>query len=214
MDHQSTGKLSAKMTSTPIARQYEDANHSMNAAQPINFETIFQYAPVGMCVSQNRIIQTCNDDLAKMFGYRKDVLSGLSFLVLYPSTDEYERTGERITPIMNARGCYSDERIMKRANNELFWCHVSGRGLHKDDPHAAGIWTFEDLSAKRPVSAELTPREREVAALLVEGKTSKLIARQIGLSPRTVEMHRAKLMRKFTAATSSELVHKLLRLEN
>jgi len=56
----------------------------------------------------------------------------------------------------------------------------------------------------------LTPREREIAALLVEGKTSKLIARQVGLSPRTVEMHRAKLMRKFTAATSSELVNRLL----
>ncbi len=182
----------------------------MNVAQPIDFESIFQHAPVGMCVSQNRIIQACNDDLAKMFGYKKDELPGQSFLVLYPSPDEFERTGARITPIMNAKGYYSDERIMKRANQELFWCHVSGRGLYKDNPHAAGIWTFEDLSSKRPVTAELTPREREIAALLVEGKTSKLIARQIDLSPRTVEMHRAKLMRKFNSATSSELVHKLL----
>ena len=56
----------------------------------------------------------------------------------------------------------------------------------------------------------LSAREREIAALLVEGKTSKLIGRQIGLSPRTVEMHRANLMKKFAAATSSELVHRLL----
>jgi DNA-binding CsgD family transcriptional regulator len=129
---------------------------------------------------------------------------------LYPSPDEFERTGARIIPIMNAKGHYSDERIMKRSNQELFWCHVTGSALIKDDPHAAGIWTFEDLSSKRPVTAELTPREREIAALLVEGKTSKLIARQIGLSPRTVEMHRANLMRKFSAATSSELVHRLM----
>ncbi len=54
------------------------------------------------------------------------------------------------------------------------------------------------------------PREREIAALMVEGKTSKLIARQLALSPRTVEMHRAKLMLKFSASTSSELIHKLL----
>jgi DNA-binding CsgD family transcriptional regulator len=139
-------------------------------------------------------------------------LIGLSFLVLYPTVAEYERTGARISPIINAKGYYSDERIMKRANQELFWCHVSGRGLDKTDAHAEGIWTFEDLSSKRTVSAELTPREREIAALLVEGKTSKLIARQVNLSPRTVEMHRAKLMRKFDAATSSELVHKLLRI--
>ncbi|MBC3934446.1 LuxR C-terminal-related transcriptional regulator [Undibacterium rugosum] len=178
--------------------------------QTIDFETIFQLAPIGMCVSQNRVIHACNDALADMFGYTKQALIGASFQILYPSSDEFERTGARITPIINAKGCYSDERIMKRANQELFWCHVSGRGLQKDHPHAAGIWTFEDLSAKRSVSAELTPREREIAALLVEGKTSKLIARQIELSPRTVEMHRAKLMKKFSAATSSELVHKLL----
>jgi DNA-binding CsgD family transcriptional regulator len=134
----------------------------------------------------------------------------LSFATLYPSYAEFERTGARIVPIMNTKGCYSDERIMKRADGQLFWCHVSGRALQADDPHAAGIWTFEDLSEKRPVTAELTPREREIAAMLVDGKTSKLIAKQIGLSPRTVEMHRAKLMRKFTATTSSELVNRLL----
>jgi len=182
----------------------------MSAPLLIDFETIFRQAPVGMCVSQNRVIQACNDTLATMFGYRSDELVGQSFRVLYPTNDEFERTGARIVPVMNAVGHYSDERIMKRANDELFWCHVSGRGLIHDDPHAAGIWTFEDLSEKRPVTAELTPREREIAALLVEGKTSKLIGRQIGLSPRTVEMHRAKLMKKFGAATSSELVHRLV----
>lgn len=182
----------------------------MNAPLSINYETIFRHAPVGMGVSQHRIIHACNDALARMFGYAASELIGKSFSVLYPTLDEFERTGARIVPIMSATGHYSDERIMKRADQELFWCHVSGRSLTHDDPHAAGIWTFEDLSARRPVTAELTPREREIAALLVEGKTSKLIARQVGLSPRTVEMHRAKLMRKFSASTSSELVHRLV----
>ena len=182
----------------------------MNASQLINYETIFLHAPVGMCVSQNRVIKACNRALIKMFGHHSEALIGQSFSVLYPTPDEFERTGARIVPIMNAKGHYSDERIMKRASQELFWCHVTGSALVDNDPHAAGIWTFEDLSAKRPVTAELTPREREIAALLVEGKTSKLIARQIGLSPRTVEMHRAKLMKKFAAATSGELVHRLL----
>jgi PAS domain S-box-containing protein len=182
----------------------------MSEIQTIDYELLFQYAPVGMCISERRIIRSANRALAAMFGCTTEQLAGQSFLMLYPSSDEFERTGARIVPIMNVNGCYSDERIMKRANGELFWCHVSGSGLVGDDPHAAGIWTFDDLSAKRPVTAQLTPREREIAALLVEGKTSKLIARQIGRSPRTVEMHRAKLMKKFSAATSSELVHRLL----
>jgi PAS domain S-box-containing protein len=182
----------------------------MNQAHAIDYEMIFRYAPVGMCISVNRVIQSCNDALSTMFGYGNGTLDGQSFQVLYPTLDEFLRTGDRIIPVMNAKGKYSDERIMRRANGELFWCHVSGRAIDAREPLGAGVWTFEDVSEKRPVTAELTPREREIAALLVEGKTSKLIARQTDLSPRTVEMHRAKLMRKFSAATSSELVHKLM----
>jgi PAS domain S-box-containing protein len=182
----------------------------MSLVNTVDFSMIFQHAPVGLCVSHQRVITACNDALATIFGYPAQTLAGQSFLALYPTPDEFERTGARIAPFLNQGGHYSDERIMKRANGELFWCHVTGRALQPDDPHAAAIWSFEDLSSRRPVTAELSPREREVAALLVEGKTSKLIARQLGLSPRTVEMHRARLMKKFNAATSSELVHRLL----
>jgi PAS domain S-box-containing protein len=184
--------------------------HQKNASYAIDYETIFQYAPVGMCISVDRVIQACNHALASMFGYDCADLSGKSFAVLYPTQDEFVRTGDRIIPIMNAKGRYSDERIMRRSDGELFWCHVSGRALDPRQPLGAGVWTFEDVSEKRPVTAALTPREREIAALLVEGKTSKVIARETDLSPRTVEMHRAKLMKKFAASTSSELVHKLV----
>jgi DNA-binding CsgD family transcriptional regulator len=57
---------------------------------------------------------------------------------------------------------------------------------------------------------ELTPREREIAALLIDGLTSKLIGRRLGISPRTVDVYRARLMRKYGAATSAELVKRLL----
>jgi PAS domain S-box-containing protein len=179
-------------------------------AHAIDYEMIFQHAPVGLCISMNRVIQSSNHVVNSMFGYQAGQLNGQSFQLLYPTADEFQRTGGRIIPVMNARGVYSDERIMRRANGELFWCHVSGRAIDPKEPLGAGIWTFEDVSEKRPVTAELTPREREIAALLVEGKTSKMIARDTDLSPRTVEMHRAKLMRKFSASTSSELVHKLV----
>src|SRR5690242_14326691 len=99
---------------------------------------------------------------------------------------------------------------MRRGDGELFWCHVTGRALNPAEPLGAGVWTFEDVSGKRPVTAERPPGQREIAARMVEGKTSKVIARETDLSPRRVEMHRAKLMRKFSASTSSELVHKLV----
>ena len=149
-----------------------------------------------------------------MFGASRDQLVGKSFLILYPTLDEYERIGARMLPILNATGMYADNRIMKRVGgrlaDELFWCHVSGRALNRDAPHEAGIWAFEDLSASRPVTAELTAREREVAAHLMRGLTSKEIGRALLLSHRTVEIYRARLMRKFKASTTTDLVQRLM----
>ena len=145
-----------------------------------------------------------------MFGVPREALVGESFQVLYPSADEYERLGARIAPILNTRGRYADDRIMKRADGDLFWCHVSGRAINRASPHEAGIWSFEDLSARRPVKAELTPREREVAARLLEGLTSKEIGKTLAISHRTVEIYRARLMRKYQASTTADLVHKLM----
>jgi DNA-binding CsgD family transcriptional regulator len=149
-----------------------------------------------------------------MFGAAPEQLIGQSFQLLYPSADEFERTGERIAPILNRNGTYADDRIMKRLDGrfkgETFWCHVTGRALNQAAPHEAGIWTFEDLSARRPVKAELTAREREVAALLMAGLTSKEIGRELVISHRTVEIYRARLMRKYKASNTGELVHKLM----
>ena len=177
---------------------------------PIDYRLAFEMAPVGMVVSRNRDMIDCNDHLCAMFGASREVLVGQSFRILYPSAEEYERLGAHMEPILNAKGYYSDNRIMKRANGEMFWCHVSGRALDRAQPHAAGIWTLEDLSERRAVKSSLTGREREVAARLLEGLTSKEIGKALGISHRTVEIYRARLMRKYGASTAADLVHKLV----
>ena len=176
----------------------------------VDYRLAFTLAPVGLCVSRNRAIVDCNQQLCEMFGSSRALLIGKSFQVLYPSADEYERLGARMAPILNASGRYADDRIMKRANGEVFWCHVSGRALNREKPHEEGIWTFEDLSAQRPVKAELTAREREVAARLLDGMTSKEIGKALMISHRTVEIYRARLMRKYKSSTTADLVHKLM----
>jgi PAS domain S-box-containing protein len=180
----------------------------------IDYRLAFEMAPVGLALSRNRTMVDCNRHLCEMFGAASEQLIGQSFQVLYPSAIEFERTGERIAPILNRNGTYADDRIMKRLDGrfkgETFWCHVTGRALNQAAPHEAGIWTFEDLSARRPVKAELTAREREVAALLMDGLTSKEIGRALAISHRTVEIYRARLMRKYKASNAGDLVHKLM----
>jgi len=52
----------------------------------------------------------------------------------------------------------------------------------------------------------LTPREREVMLLVAEGRPNKVVATRLGLSTRTVEVHRAKVMEKLQARSLAELV--------
>lgn len=52
----------------------------------------------------------------------------------------------------------------------------------------------------------LTPRERDVLEQLVIGRPNKLIGHELGISPRTVEIHRARVMQKMNAKSLSHLV--------
>jgi DNA-binding CsgD family transcriptional regulator len=186
-----------------------------------NYLDAFELAPVGLVLSRQRLMIDCNRELLAMFAATREQIIGHSFEILYPTAVEFERTGLRIEAELDADGRYADDRVMKRLGTpglpegagragELFWCHVSGRAFDPGAPHAAGIWAFEDLSHKRTLQFDLTPREREIAALLVEGLTSKLIGRRLAISPRTVDVYRARLMRKAGAATTADLVNRLL----
>ena len=62
-----------------------------------------------------------------------------------------------------------------------------------------------------PAIARLSPREREVLQGIVAGKTNKIIARDLGISHRTVEAHRARLMMKAGADSVADLIRIALR---
>jgi DNA-binding NarL/FixJ family response regulator len=57
-----------------------------------------------------------------------------------------------------------------------------------------------------PARDRLTPREREVVQLLVEGKTTKEVAAVLGMSVKTAETHRSNIMRKLNFHSVSQLV--------
>jgi two-component system, LuxR family, response regulator FixJ len=62
--------------------------------------------------------------------------------------------------------------------------------------------------------ASLTPREKEVLELLTSGKANKMMAQDLGLSQRTVEIHRAHVMEKMGAKSVAQLVRMVMDLEH
>lgn len=86
-----------------------------------------------------------------------------------------------------------DEALRDTLGAAMADCRGTSRQPAADQPGAARI-------------ARLTPREREVLTGLVNGGTNKSIARDLGISPRTVELHRAQVMNRLNASNLTELL--------
>ena len=84
------------------------------------------------------------------------------------------------------------------------------RALEKDRANRAELG---ERSRIREQYETLTPREREVLALVTSGKANKVMAADLGLSQRTIEIHRARVMEKMGASSLAHLVRMVLDLE-
>ncbi|GIL02745.1 MAG: LuxR family transcriptional regulator [Alphaproteobacteria bacterium] len=169
----------------------------------------YEMAPIGLVLTEDRIIRACNPAFARMFGFDREALINQSFAILYPSFEEFVRIRDVGVRPLRETGRYTDERVMARADGTLFWCRVRGHTLTTEgDPLARAVWSFADLSDMRPIT-ELSTRERQIILHLIDGRTSKEIARILAISPRTVETYRSRLLAKFGAANVVDLMSRL-----
>jgi two-component system, LuxR family, response regulator FixJ len=83
------------------------------------------------------------------------------------------------------------------------------RALQKDRANRA---VLDERSVIRQRLDSLTPREREVLDLVASGKPNKIMAADLGVSQRTVEIHRARVMEKMGAASLAQLVRMVINL--
>lgn len=165
----------------------------------------FLSAPVALALSRHRIIHGCNAAFADLFHTDPQALAGRSLAQLYPSVAAFAEVVDRWLGPLREGGAFADERFMKRCDGELFWCRVAGRSLTPADPLARAVWSFSELPTPAYLDQALSRRERDVACHVARGRTSKEIAKLMGLSPRTVEGHRLRLMRKLKVSNAAEL---------
>jgi FixJ family two-component response regulator len=83
------------------------------------------------------------------------------------------------------------------------------KALQRDRESRAELQQQDKIRARRET---LTPREREVLQLMTRGRPNKLMAVDLGLSQRTIEIHRARVMEKMQASSLAQLVRMTLEL--
>jgi two-component system, LuxR family, response regulator FixJ len=85
------------------------------------------------------------------------------------------------------------------------------RALEKDAANRREVGQNERVRERLET---LTPREREVLQLVTSGKANKVMAADLGVSQRTIEIHRARVMEKMHAASLAQLVRMTLELRD
>ncbi|MCJ8322402.1 MAG: PAS and helix-turn-helix domain-containing protein [Rhizobiales bacterium] len=163
--------------------------------------------PVPFVYAKHRVIEDCNLSFASLFGYKRQELLGSGFHLLYPRFADFLRTGEMWQTHMSHHKTYYDERIMRHYNQTEFWCRVRGQSSHADDPFAAALYNFEPMNRiVEPKHHQLTDRQLQIITLVAQGKKNREIALEINRSPRTVEMHRAKIMQQIGVANAAQMI--------
>ena len=84
------------------------------------------------------------------------------------------------------------------------------RALEKDRANRSAL---TERNSIRERLESLTPREREVLTMVASGKPNKVMASDLGVSQRTVEIHRARVMEKMGASSLAQLVRMVMDLD-
>ena len=171
----------------------------------------YDMAPLGICLTENRSIRTVNQTFAQMTGHVGQTLVGKSFRIFYDSDRAFTAVRDIGIARLAKGEDYSDERLIRHSSGRSLLVRFRARTLTPDNPLARLVMTFAPLPEVPEGHGDrhLTPRERTVVAGLTRGRTSKEMARGLGLSPRTIEDVRARLLKRFGARNAAELLARL-----
>jgi len=170
-----------------------------------DYEDLFASAPLPLCVTRGGIIRDCNEKFCDAIGISRESLVGKTLNSLFRDGGRQEAapaaacTGDGSSPV----------RLFQRSCGRIYHCRLPQRPLVRGDEAGLWIWALTQVRAVHEGNFGLSLREREVAACLLCGMTSKEIGRVLDLSHRTVAAYRDSLRRKCGAEDLAGLFRKL-----
>jgi PAS domain S-box-containing protein len=172
--HGANAASAAKPKAKPKARREPRRDTAAKLKETLaEYRIIFDNAIVGICFTRERVIVRCNRRFEEMFCAAAGELDDTPVRCLYPSEEAFHEIGRRAMEHLHKHNSYSDERLMRRKNGELFWCNVAGKVLSTRHPYRQAIWIFQDISKRKRAEEELQ-RAHERLEQRVQERTAEL----------------------------------------
>jgi PAS domain S-box-containing protein len=115
----------------------------------------FENAPMGLALTENRIIRACNQTFVEMFGFKKVQLIGQSFRLLYGTDQEFHQIRDIGLEPLRRSLPYTDERLMRRSDGTPIWCRFRARTLTPETPRQCGRGSETDTARARRSAASV-----------------------------------------------------------
>ena len=155
----------------------------------------------------------CNSRAAAVTGYEADELRGRSIVSLF-AREGREKALALMARVQAGQGTQPFfEASLARKDGGQVWIEASIANVMKNNQLVGRLAVARDISERKRAAEvatalyeTLTTREREVLFLAAEGHTNPKIARRLSIGVRTIESHRANLMRKLRLRNQTELV--------
>lgn len=203
----------AVLLSTGILREFEGSCPTVNGQRAVDAAVIAIAAKgekVGLIVPLRRQINELEIPALSLFQievaharhssadelrWAAEELEGCDYIVL--NSVGYDAKDKRVVAEHTGRPVLLARQIIT-SSVQFFLSSASPRAIPKLP------------SALQERLDELTPRERQIMSLVCEGLSSKAVARQLSISPKTVEIHRSSVLRKMQVQSSGALIRLML----
>jgi diguanylate cyclase (GGDEF)-like protein/PAS domain S-box-containing protein len=137
-----------------LKKQVAERNQELEKAL-IRQSAILDNTPLGIIFfSADRILLEMNQKAADLLGYKKSELTNQSTKKLYAIEQDYDSLGKEAYSFLKKGEVYDTERLMKRKDGSLFWCHLRGNLLKRFDLTQGSIWSLEDITERKKIEDE------------------------------------------------------------
>ncbi len=126
---------------------------------------ILENALIGIAFLKDRKVMRCNRRFEEIFGYDAGALLNQPTQNLCPGEGRFE-SGDLLDDELWSGSAPGRERRMRRRDGSEFWCFLSGRAVHPEDPEQGSVWLFEDVTAEKAAGDRIRQLAQEQELIL------------------------------------------------